>query len=47
MVKGKEGAKEVATKESEPTTQIEEDSVLKQLRKIQAQVNIWDLLMIS
>ena len=29
MVKGKEVIKEVVTKESEPTTQVEEDSVLK------------------
>ena len=33
MVKGKEVAKEVTTKKSEPTVQVEEDSILKQLRK--------------
>ena len=33
MVKGKEVSKEVTMKESEPTPQVEEDSVLKQLRK--------------
>ena len=47
MVKGKKVAKEVATKESEPAIQVEEDAVLKQLRKTQAQVSIWDLLMTS
>ena len=36
MVKGKE----VTMKESEPIAQIEEDSVLKQLKKTQAQFSI-------
>ena len=45
MVKGKEVAKEVTTKESESAIQVEEDSVLKKLMKAQAQVSIWDLLM--
>ena len=40
MVKGKEVAKEVTVKESEPATQTKEDSVLKKLKKTKAYVSI-------